>query len=140
MKTTATIAWGSGQQEQVKMMHMQRLIQKMSTAVRIFVWAGLLIWCSASSRADTWVSAPPMPTARSLAAAASPDGKTIYVIGGADSVFGPHGLNTVEGYNASTNRWSIGNPMPTSRYGLAAATDFSGKIYAMGGTDSIASS
>ena len=58
-----------------------------TTHARILVWAGLLAFYPAPSWGQNWTPAPAMPTARySLAAAASPDGKTIYALGGSRAI------------------------------------------------------
>ena len=58
------------------------------------------------------------------------DGR-IYAIGGFDSTSNA----TVEAYDTTTNVWTTVAPMPTARYGLAAATGPDGRIYAIGGVD-----
>src|SRR5262249_19573357 len=104
----------------------EKPVWQMATIRRILVWAGLLFLCSVASRADSWTSAPPMPTARTgLAVARSRDGK-IFAIGGS-------GLRTVEAFDASSHTWMAVAQMPTGRIGLASATDADGKIYALGG-------
>src|SRR6266849_1415329 len=84
-KWTTTVArHRSGPRGEVKVMHTQNLVQRSVSAIPILVWAGLLALYPAPSWGQDWRPAPPMPTARySLAAAASPDGQTIYALGGA---------------------------------------------------------
>ncbi len=62
---------------------------------------------------NTWSTRAPMPTARTLLAAATgPDGLT-YVFGGLPA--GPGVLNTVEAYDPVTNTWRTVPSMPTVR-------------------------
>ena len=72
---------------------------------------------------------PNVPTPRGyLAAAIGSDGK-VYAIGG----FAPPGWNVVEALDRSTMTWDTSlPPLPTPRYGLAAAS-LDGKIYTVGG-------
>src|SRR5262249_43376576 len=102
-------------------------------------------WCTSTSTTPTALCPTPpapMPTARGYFAAATVNGK-IYAIGGFNLNGGS--LNSVEVYDPTSNSWctSASNtptalcptppaPMPTARYGLAAAT-VNGKIYAIGG-------
>jgi hypothetical protein len=75
----------------------------------------------------------PLSTARySPAAALSPDGQHIYVIGGYNPGLGI--LATVESYDGIS--WSGETPMPTARYDLGAATS-NGRVYAIGGYDGV---
>ncbi|MCW7942644.1 hypothetical protein AAW14_11415 [Streptomyces hygroscopicus] len=80
-----------------------------------------------SPATNSWVTLPPMPTARRLlAAAAAPcprnvaglRGTCVYAIGGFHGV----DLNTVEAYSPATNTWATLPPMPTARENLAAST------------------
>lgn len=118
-------------------MNMKKLIHPIRVPMEVVLCAGILALHAGPARADSWLAAPPMPTPRLLLAAATgPDG-TLYAIGGGDNPISPHGLNVVEVFNASTRQWNAAPPMPTARYGLAAATDADGNIYAFGGTDSL---
>jgi len=84
---------------------------------------------------DTWRTLASLPTPTdALAAATGSDGR-IYAIGGviSDGLSSTDYLNTVEVYDPSTNTWSMGAPMPTSRAGLAAVRGSDGRIYAIGG-------
>ena len=87
---------------------------------------------------DTWTTKSSMPTARYDMAAAGVDGK-IYVIGGTQSEVNslPHEpIGSVEQYDPAQDAfsrrvWTGKTPMPTARYGIAAAvTD---TIYVIGG-------
>lgn len=76
---------------------------------------------------NAWSTLPPMPTARSYAAAASaacPPGQTgtcLYVIGGeVDSGETQTPQTVVQSYNPLTNAWSTVAPMRTARSALAA--------------------
>jgi N-acetylneuraminic acid mutarotase len=92
--------------------------------------------------ADAWSLVASMPRSRSnLAAAVGSDGR-IYALGGlAYDPFEGHfiALDRVEAYDPSTNTWSTSTdptgppPMPTARASLAAASESSGRIYAVGG-------
>jgi N-acetylneuraminic acid mutarotase len=115
-------------------MHTQNLVQRSVSAIPILVWAGLLALYPAPSWGQDWTMAPPMPTERySLAAAASPDGQTIYTLGGARNI----GFRTIsdvaEAYDTKTGTWSSLPEMSFQRFGLAAATDSAGRVYAIGG-------
>ncbi len=79
---------------------------------------------------DTWLSKPPMSTARASAGVAAGSDGQIYVIGG---VGGGAYTNTVEAYNGTS--WSPRASMSVSRDLLAAAAS-NGKIYALGGRTS----
>jgi hypothetical protein len=100
------------------------------------------------SGANTWdASVPPMPTGRSLLAAAAGSDGRIYAIGGEDQLGNP--LGTVEAYDPKSATWtcSIGDitcagaqtlvPMPTPRWGIATAVGLDGRIYVMGGSSDI---
>ncbi len=76
---------------------------------------------------DSWVSASPMPTARSAATSSVVDGK-VYVFGG----WGASVFDILEIYDPITDSWSPGSPMPTARYG-ASSSVVDGKIYVIGG-------
>ena len=87
---------------------------------------------------DTWTTKSPMPTGRYDMAAAVVDGK-IYVIGGTQSAVNslPHEpIGSVERYDPaqdalSRRAWTGKAPMPTARYGMAAAV--ADTIYVIGG-------
>ncbi len=69
---------------------------------------------------DKWKTLPPMLIARGYASAvAFPSQGRIWVVGGGNA-FGTAGLNDVEIYDKTTNKWSSGPPMPTGRGGLTA--------------------
>jgi len=90
---------------------------------------------------NSWSTAASMPTARDSLATAVVNGK-IYAIGGFDN--GGQSVNTVEVYDPISNSWTTSSvtggtpgpvaPMPTARWGLAAAA-VNGQIYAIGGVD-----
>jgi N-acetylneuraminic acid mutarotase len=85
-------------------------------------------WCSGA-----WTTKPSLSAPRySPAAAVSPDGRHIYVIGGYDPGSGI--LASVESYDGIG--WSGETPMPTARYDLGAATS-NGRVYAIGGYDGV---
>ncbi len=82
---------------------MSQQLLLLPTAARALLCAGLLALYVAPSWADSWVTAPRMPTARGgLAAATSTDGSKIYALGGT-GVLGV--LNTVEVYDAPARNW-----------------------------------
>ena len=102
-------------------MNAQELIRKMLTGVRVLPFAALLVMGAGLANADTWDTAPPMPTPRSaLAATNSTDGSKIYALGG--SISGSV-LNTVEVYDVPARTWRPASAMPTAREDLAAATE-----------------
>src|SRR5437879_2232123 len=114
-------------------MHTMKLMQQTRQATPLF-WAAILAFYPAPSRADDWASAPPMPTPRfSLAATASPDGQTIYALGGARAIGFSRGFDVVEAYDTSTQTWSSLQEMLFQRFGLAAATASAGRVYPVGG-------
>jgi N-acetylneuraminic acid mutarotase len=83
---------------------------------------------------NSWSAVAPMPTARSLLAAArGPDGR-IYAIGGSNDSHGDT-LDSVERYDPATNTWSTVAPIPIARYDVGAATGADGRIYAIGGAN-----
>jgi len=70
-----------------------------------------------------------MPTARDqLAAVLGADGR-IYAIGGSDTPGNP--LGTVEVYDPRSNAWAAAPSLLNPRYGLSAAVDSTGTIYAL---------
>lgn len=86
---------------------------------------------------NRWEPVAPMSTRRRGLAAVALRGR-LYAIGGGHVAQGnpkaPLALNTVECYNAETNRWEECAPMPTPRSFLAAVV-LRGRIYAIGGSD-----
>ena len=85
---------------------------------------------------DSWTVVEQMPTKRSgIAAASSPVDNNIYVFGG-ENPFKDEGpiktFDIVEKYNPKTNNWTIEQPMPTARHGLAAIS-YDNKIYVIAG-------
>jgi N-acetylneuraminic acid mutarotase len=75
----------------------------------------------------TWdVKKNPMRTILFGAAAVAPGNGKIYTLGGVVSG------NVVQEYDPVSDSWTLGQPMPTARYGLAAVA-LDGKIYALGG-------
>jgi len=94
------------------------------------------------SNSNSWSTVASMPTARDSLAAAVLNGK-IYAIGGFSS---NTPLDTVEVYDPVSNSWTTSSaiggspgtvvPMPTARWGLAAAA-VNGKIYAIGGINTM---
>lgn len=84
-----------------------------------------------------WRQLPDAPTARNSAASAVIDGR-IYVVGGRRAVRQPDGtlrqvnLPTLEVFDPARNSWSVRQPMPQPRGGLAAAAH-GGKLYVFGG-------
>jgi kelch-like protein 8/kelch-like protein 20 len=76
---------------------------------------------------NAWSPDPSMPTARAdlaVAAAPCPTGQTgtcVYAAGG-ETTLTPTTTATVESFNPTTNAWSTDASLPTSRYGLAAAS------------------
>ena len=88
-------------------------------------------------RTNTWMTATPLPAARTfLAATAGTDGR-IYVLGGISRPYDigdpRSGLATVEIYHPRSHHWSQGISMPDGRFGLAAVTGKDGRIYTIGG-------
>jgi N-acetylneuraminic acid mutarotase len=87
--------------------------------------------------ANAWTAKAPMPTPRQFLAVAVGNNK-IYAIGGLTTDFTAPVTTSyssaVEEYDPATNTWTAKAPMPTARYGLAAAAQ-GGKIYAVGGYD-----
>lgn len=100
---------------------------------RKFIYVLLfIITCfhSVLSQAQGWVTLP-SPTQNPRGELASCQiGKYIYVLGGANDVAPPSGLN--ERYDTETNTWTQRRSMPTSRRNLAAVA-YDGKCYAIGG-------
>jgi len=87
---------------------------------------------------QTWTTLATMPTARRHGHACAVVSNKIYVMGGYNDVMGGwNGLDTVEAFDPATNSWSTQTPMPTPRYGAAAAA-LNGKIYVLGGRNGTA--
>jgi hypothetical protein len=81
---------------------------------------------------DTWSNGNPPPYAIDMAGSAAisnSDFKQIYVIGGRSGSL-QLGYNQI--YDPATDSWSIGAPLPTPRYALAACS-LNNKIYTFGG-------
>jgi N-acetylneuraminic acid mutarotase len=85
------------------------------------------------SEEDVWMRKADMPTARFGLSASVVDSK-IYVIGGAQGLFGAY-FSTVELYEPSMDTWTIKANMPTARCFLSTSV-VNGKIYAIGGSPS----
>ncbi|NNE36282.1 MAG: T9SS type A sorting domain-containing protein [Rhodothermales bacterium] len=79
--------------------------------------------------AQSWSSAPDMPTARTGPAVCAVDG-FLYAIGGGTS---SGTLNTVERYDPSSGTWSARAGMPTARWGAGCGV-VDDKIYVVGGS------
>src|SRR5215831_13575290 len=110
-------------------MSVQKSLQPMATIQRILLCAGLLLLHAPLSRADSWISAPPMPSARTgLAVVAGRDGRIFAIAGN-----GRGSNRIVEAYDPVSQNWSAVAPIPTGRFDLAAATDLDGRIFALGG-------
>ncbi len=84
---------------------------------------------------NTWRRGADVPTATWVPNVAVFNGK-LYVVGGAsiEPNFSGWDLTTVQIYDPSTDTWTTGPPMPTSR-GWAGAGVFDGKLYVFGGFD-----
>lgn len=92
-------------------------------AVEAFDTAGL------STGSGSWVTLPPMPTAR-RGLAAGVVGSTIYAVGGVADTYPTH---VVEAYDAVARAWSKAlPPMPTARAGLAVGV-VGATVYTFGG-------
>lgn len=76
-----------------------------------------------------WQEVAPLPSARSMAAAAAVGGR-LYVVGGFDGAF----LANVEVFDPSWNEWSPGPPMSQRRGGLGLIA-LRGHLFACGGRD-----
>ena len=93
---------------------------------------------------NTWAKkSAKMPTPRVMLAVSVLNGK-IYTIGGGNKNVNlnsnvnpnPYGVSTVEEYDPIKDVWTKKADMPTKRCGLSTAA-VNGKIYAIGGTDTI---
>ncbi len=81
---------------------------------------------------DTWSYGAASPYPVDMSGAATVEGVTpqrIYVIGGRQV---GHEVAYNQAYDPKNDSWSLGVPLPTARYGFAAAVA-KGKIYAIGG-------
>ncbi len=76
-------------------------------------WMG---WRSAQAVADTWTIKAPMPTPRSMLAAAAIGGK-LYAVGGDN---GSTSFDTLEVYDPATDTWATKASMSGVRASLAA--------------------
>lgn len=84
---------------------------------------------------NTWLAAPPMPTARMGLTLTAYNGR-IYAIGGRTDGFTTSAVGTVEEYNPGTGLWTTSNPMPTPRFHAAAGlalTPYGNLIVVAGG-------
>jgi len=79
---------------------------------------------------NTWVSLPPLPTARDHLTAQAAGGK-FYALSGRTNVL----LNVNEEYDPATNAWRARAPIPTPRGGLGSGT-IGGRIQVFGGEGS----
>jgi N-acetylneuraminic acid mutarotase len=83
---------------------------------------------------NSWTSKASMQTGRHHAASAVVDNK-IYVVGGRTSVSSPSvNLDVNEMYDTQTGKWTIVEPLPTKRSGIAAAASNS-SFFVFGGED-----
>lgn len=97
----------------------------------VSVIVGLLVLLPASASGN-WQTLTQMPQPRADLAAAV-DGSTVYLFGGyntVNTVLTPY-ANTYA-YDTTTGQYTERAPMPTARWGLAAAL-WNGRIYAFGG-------
>jgi N-acetylneuraminic acid mutarotase len=79
-----------------------------------------------------------MPTARRHHVAVTGQDGRIYVMGGNVWPGVVQVRDTNEIYNPATNTWAPGAPMPHARYSAAAACGLDGRIYVIGGYNSVA--
>jgi N-acetylneuraminic acid mutarotase len=81
---------------------------------------------------NSWSAKAPMPSKRGGLASALLDGR-IHTFGGEGNTASPNGVfDNHESYDPATNRWTVEQPMPTPRHGLAAVA-LGGRIYVIGG-------
>lgn len=83
---------------------------------------------------DSWTTGPTMPNPHGSSAVAAALNGVVYVIGGADSGVAQAVLSTVDAFNITTATWSTKTPMPTPRYGAAAAV-VNNRICVVGGVN-----
>ena len=86
-------------------------------------------------KTNTWTERAPMPTAREHLTSAVVNNK-LYAIGGRQADNGsPKGnIDRTEMYNPLNDSWTMMEPMPTKRSGIAsAASPVNGNIYVFGG-------
>lgn len=88
---------------------------------------------------NTWSLGPSLPKAIEYPVGAALSGK-FYVVGGdfVNSSFNDVPSDTLYIYDPATNSWATGAPMPTARTGASAAVA-GGKLYVLGGNDSVGS-
>ena len=92
---------------------------------------------------DSWSLGTPIPTPVYSAAAGATIGvmapKRIYVIGGTTGEGGMFagGTDFTQVYDMNNNTWALGEPMPSSRFGLTVAV-LNDQIYAIGGNNQMA--
>ena len=83
---------------------------------------------------DTWSDRAPIPTARGGVASAVLDG-VLYVFGGEGAPDAPGQVfDEVEAYDFANDAWTVLQPMPSPRHGLAGIA-LDGVIYLPGGAD-----
>ena len=86
-------------------------------------------------KSDTWSLGTPSPTYTGSAGVCATTGvmapKRIYFFGGIKSIFDSSDVTQV--YDPSTDTWTLGEPMPTSR-GASAVAVVNDQIYVIGGT------
>jgi len=109
---------------------------KISKAVLLALlgWSVIALSNKAFAQGGTWMTKPPMQTARCQTTAVELNGK-VYAIGGATNVCNQDNssrTSSVEVFDPVTESWSTVTPMPTARNELAAAV-VDGKIYVIGG-------
>ena len=87
---------------------------------------------------NTWTTLASMPGGgrTNLAGAVGPDGR-VYAIGGATNFCASSFTSCVEGFNPSSDTWTTGQSMPTTRQFEGVATGPDGRIYAIGGYNGV---
>lgn len=81
---------------------------------------------------ESWALLPPMPTAREHLAVASV-GDVLLAVGGRDGGQFSETMDTaVERFDATTERWATGAPLPNGRSGMGVASDTS-SVLVLGG-------
>lgn len=81
--------------------------------------------------ADRWTALPSAPLARDHAAGGVIDGALVVTAGrdgGLSAV-----IDALDRYDAATEAWSVGAPIPTPRGGVAAAVSAEGALHVLGG-------